>query len=153
MRRILVVANQTLGGDHLAEAVVARMAEQPTDFTLLVPATHHTDFIVALAEAFAVQGGMRPPPPGDGADEVAEKRLQSGLAWMRDLGATAVGMIGEHDPVRAVRDLLAEQTFDEIIISTLPEGISRWFHPDLRHRVERHTGVPVMVISAQHPTA
>jgi GABA permease len=147
-----VVANQTLGGDHLAEAVVARMA-QPTEFTLLVPATHHTDFIVALAEAFAVQGGMRPPPPGDGADEAARKRLESGLGWMRALGATVVGTIGEHDPVRAVRDLMAEQTFDEIIISTLPEGISQWFHADLQHRVERHTGLPVTVVIAPHPTS
>jgi GABA permease len=118
-----------------------------------VPATHHTDFIVAIAEAFAVQGGMRPPPPGDGADDLAKERLQSGLAWMRNLGATVVGAIGEHDPVRAIRDLMAEETFDEIIISTLPQGISNWFHPDLQHRVERHTGLPVTVVSAQHPIA
>ena len=39
MRRIMVVANQTLGGDHLAEAVKARLAETPTQFNLLVPAT------------------------------------------------------------------------------------------------------------------
>jgi GABA permease len=152
VREILVVANQTLGGDHLARVIRERISEGPTEFALLVPATQHTDFIVALAEAFAVQGGMHPPPPGDTADEGAKKRLDSGLAWMRELGATVVGTVGEHDPVRAIRDLLAEQAFDEIIVSTLPHGISSWLHQDLEHRLHRHTGLPVTVISAPHPT-
>ena len=75
MRRIMVVANQTLGGDHLAEAVKARLAETPTQFNLLVPATHGADFVVAVAEAFAVQGGMRPPAAANGDDPDASARL------------------------------------------------------------------------------
>jgi GABA permease len=151
MRRILVVANQTLGGDHLAEVIRARIAEKPTEFSLLVPATHRTEVLVALAEAFAVQGGMRPPAPLSGADLDAANRVATGLAWMSGLGATARGQVGEHDPLRAIRDYLAQQTCDEIIVSTLPHGFSAWLHQDLPHRVERGTGLPVTVVSALHP--
>ena len=149
MRRIMVVANQTLGGDHLAEAIKARMAETPTRFNLLVPATHRADFVVAMAEAFAVQGGMRPPAPSNGDDPDATARLAAGLEWMRGLGATVDGEVGEHDPVRAIRDYQARERVDEIIISTLPHGLSQWLHLDLQHRVERHCGVPVAVVSAK----
>ena len=38
-RRILVVANQTAGGDELLDAVTKRAADGPCRFTLLVPAT------------------------------------------------------------------------------------------------------------------
>ena len=149
MRRIMVVANQTLGGDHLAEAVKARMAETPTRFNLLVPATHRADFVMAMAEAFAVQGGMRPPAPTNGDDPDAGARLAAGLDWMRGLGATVDGEVGDHDPVRAIRDYQARERVDEIIISTLPHGLSQWLHLDLHHRVERHCGVPVTVVSAR----
>ena len=150
MHRILLVANQTLGGDHLAEVIRSRIAAQPTEFALLVPATHRTELVVALAEAFAVQGGMRPPPPTAG-DDAAASTMQAGLAWMRGLGASAQGHVGEHDAVRAIRDFLAENPCDEIIVSTLPHGISSWLHQDLPHRVERGTGLPVTVVSAEHP--
>ena len=152
MRRILVVANQTLGGDHLAEVIKQRIAAQPTRFALLVPATHRTDVVVALAEAFAVQGGMRPPAPTVDDDVAAKSRVEAGLEWMRGLGASADGYVGEHDPVRAIRDLLAELNYDEIIVSTLPHGFSSWLHQDLPHRAERVTGLPVTVVSAAHPT-
>jgi hypothetical protein len=148
---MLIVANQTLGGDHLAEVIKQRIAEQPTRFALLVPATHRTDVIVALAEAFAVQGGMRPPAPTVDDDVAAKSRVETGLEWMRGLGASADGFVGEHDPVRAIRDLLTGQQYDEIIISTLPHGFSSWLHQDLPHRVERVTGLPVTVVSAAHP--
>jgi hypothetical protein len=150
-RRVLVVANQTLGGDHLAEVIRQRIAAGPTSLTLLVPATHRTHVVVALAEAFAVQGGIRPPPPSIDDDDAAADRLQEGLAWMRGLGAAADGIVGEHDPVRAIRDVLADQTYDEIVVSTLPRGVSRWLRQDLPHRLERTTGVPVTVVSAPHP--
>ncbi len=149
MRRIMVVANQTLGGDHLAEVIKARMAETPTHFNLLVPATHRADFVVAVAEAFAVQGGMRPPAATNGDDPDASARLAAGLEWMRGLGAAVDGEVGEHDPVRAIRDYQARERVDEIIISTLPRGLSQWLHLDLHHRVERHCGVPVAVVSAE----
>ena len=68
VRRILVVANQTLGGDHLAELIRQRAAAGPVEVLLVVPATYHTDLVQVLAQAFAVQGGMRPPAVAAAAD-------------------------------------------------------------------------------------
>jgi GABA permease len=151
VRHVLVVANQTLGGDHLADAIRSRMSGEPTRFSLVVPATHRTHIVVALAEAFAVQGGMHPPTPTSDDDVDAQNRLEAGLAWIRALGADADGLVGEHDPVRAVRDFLAEQACAEIIVSTLPHGMSNWLYHNLPHRLEHGTGLPVTVITAPDP--
>lgn len=151
MRRILVVANQTLGGDQLAELIRSRIAAQPTEFSLLVPATHRTELVVVLAEAFAVQGGMRPPSLPVDDDVRADERMTAGVEWMRGLGATVTGQVGQHDAARAVHEHLTGHRCDEIIISTLPHGISSWLRQDLPHRVERDSKVPVTVISAKDP--
>lgn len=148
---MLVVANQTIGGHHLAELIADRAAAAPVQITLLVPATHRTAFMVAVAEAFAVQGGIEPPTPAPGEDPDAEGRLASGLDWLAGLGHPATGMVGEHDPLRAVRDFLADHTCDEIVVSTLPAGLSRWLHQDLPHRLAHGTDVPVTVVSAPDP--
>ena len=63
-------------------------------------------------------------------------------------------MIGDPSPVRAIDDVLIEHPHDEIILSTLPPGISRWLNRDLPRRVEQRFALPVTtVISARQPTA
>jgi hypothetical protein len=151
VRRILVVANQTLGGDHLAEVVRARASEGPVEVLLMVPATHHTDLLVALAEAFAVQGGMRPPTQHYDEDVDAKDRAAAGVAWLAGLGVSATGEVVGHDPVPDIRESLARQEVDEVIVSTLPAGVSRWLHQDLAHRIRRVTEAPVTVVTADHP--
>ena len=129
MRRILVVANQTLGGDHLAEVIRARAAEGPLEVLLMVPATHHTDLLVALAEAFAVQGGMRPPTESYDGDLDAKDRAGVGVTWLTGLGASATGEVVAHDPLPDIRESLTRREVDEVIVSTLPAGVSRWPAP------------------------
>jgi hypothetical protein len=85
VRRILVVANQTLGGDHLAELVRARAAEGPTEVLLLVPATHHTDLLVALAEAFAGPGATGCSRSGEPQSACAEVGADPVGETLRDL--------------------------------------------------------------------
>ncbi len=41
------------------------------------------------------------------------------------------------------------EPFDEIILSTLPPGMSRWLKMDLPHRVEAVYGLPVTHIIGQ----
>jgi len=48
----------------------------------------------------------------------------------------------------AARELLAGGNFDEVIVSTLPEHVSRWLRRDLPHRIEQ-LGVPVTVVTAR----
>ncbi|MDP9219748.1 MAG: hypothetical protein M3P23_04315 [Actinomycetota bacterium] len=72
----------------------------------------------------------------DGA-AAAESRLQLELSRLGELGVTAAGEIGDPDPVEAIRQTLAAREFDEIILATLPQGVSRWLRQDLVHRVQR----------------
>ena len=81
--------------------------------------------------------------------ELAEERLRYGLEWMRGLGATVTGEVGESEAVRAVRVVLDSTPIDEIIISTLPTTLSRWLRQDLPSRVERKFSLPVTVVTAR----
>jgi cell pole-organizing protein PopZ len=128
VRRYLVVANQTLGGEHLAEKVRACLAAGPSRFHILVPATQPQDHAVWTE--------------GE-AQAIASRRLEQALERFRELGADAQGEVGDELPLEAIADAVREQTFDEIILSTLPPGLSRWLRQDLPHRVERTFDVTV----------
>src|SRR3954471_12015438 len=127
MRRYLVVANRTLGGDHLRTKVRECLAAGPCQFHVLVPASHTTkDFTWT-----------------EGSDrKAAEARLAEAMARFRAAGASVSGEIGDASPLEAMRDLMRREQFDEIILSTLPPGASRWLGQDLPHRVEREFRLP-----------
>ena len=153
MHRYLVVANQTLGGQSLLDAIHDRMARGPAEFWVLAPATP----ITPLATDFGALGGAFPvdptvfPSAAEVRDEgvaVARSNLDTELSRLREIGATADGAVGDPNPMVAIERELAKQQFDEIILSTLPPGISRWLAMDLPHRVRRKTNVPLTVIAA-----
>jgi hypothetical protein len=128
MRRYLVVANQTLGGAALGAKVREAMAAGECSFHIVVPATRPRDHLTwTEGEAIAV----------------ARERLEAALAWFKRMGAPATGDVGDANPMFAINDALLSQRFDEIIISTLPPGLSRWLKRDLPARVERRSGLPV----------
>ncbi|MGH2711108.1 MAG: hypothetical protein ACRDH9_07895 [Actinomycetota bacterium] len=128
MQRFLVVANQTLVGEHLVKEVRARLSGGRCFFHILVPATHPHDLAVwTEGEAVAI----------------AKRNLEQALETFRKLGAEADGEIGDEQPLGAIGDVLREQEFDEIILSTLPLGISKWLGHDLVSRVERSFAIPV----------
>jgi hypothetical protein len=126
---VLVVANVTAASDELLAALKRRSARGACGFTLLVPAT----------------GGGRE------GREAAEKRLEAALERMRAASLEVEGMVGDADPVIAVHDTWDPRRFDEIVISTLPTGASRWLAVDLPHRVEKITGVQVEHVVAAEP--
>ncbi len=129
MGRYLIVANQTLCADQLTDKVHQLLSEGDCNFHIVVPATHTKD------HAFHTEGGDH---------AVAEKRLQAALDRFRGLGCQVDGEVGDASPFLAVRDcLLADGTYDGIILSTLPPGVSRWLKQDLPHRLERTFGLPV----------
>lgn len=139
-RKILIVANQTAPGPHLKEIVAERMAQGPCTFVLLVPAT---------------------PPKGtwtfteDEVGELARARMQEALAGLKDLGAEIEGRVEDGSPLDAVAAYFDsgryedEQPVDEIILSTLPPGVSRWLKQDLLHRLERQHEIPVTHVIGQ----
>jgi len=128
MARYLIVANQTLCADQLMEQIRRRIAEGPCSFHVVVPATHTHD------QAFYTEGASH---------AVAERRLGAALERFRAVGAEADGEVGDASPMLAVRDCLMSGTYDEVILSTLAPGASRWLKQDLPHRLERTFGVPV----------
>jgi GABA permease len=168
VRRYLVVANQTLGGEELVGVIRERMAAGPSHFHLLVPATPADELAPGyLAHA---EEPARPAAAGeegldrlqarhlleDELDEVdhtessedhgrrlARERLAHELAHLRGLGADASGEVGVPDPVEAVGVVLHRWEFDEVILSTLPGKSSRWLARDLPSRIRRSFKLPV----------
>jgi hypothetical protein len=70
------------------------------------------------------------------------------LDRLREIGAVADGAVGDANPLVAIEKAVLEQKFDEIILSTLPPGVSRWLALDLPHRVRRKFDLPLTVITA-----
>lgn len=137
MRRYLVVANQTVGGTHLTDLVSECVDEGECTFYVLVPASP------APAEWTHAHEHDR---------EAAQERLERALERFRGLGVSARGEVGDTRPEDAIRDVLRRESFDEVILSTLPPGMSRWLKMDLVSRVRRAVDVPVRhLIAAPDP--
>lgn len=80
----------------------------------------------------------------------AAERLQEGLERFRALGADVEGEVGDARPIDAIRDvMLHAPPFDEIILSTLPPGLSRWLRQDLPHRIHRTFELPLSTVTAR----
>jgi hypothetical protein len=143
--KYLVVANQTLGGDQLMQVVRQRIAAGSSSFFVLVPNTQLVELTgpVPSASAAAVSAETE-----HRATLRAQARLHQALVQLRAEGVEARGDLGDADPLTAIGDKLAEEEFDEIIVSTLPTGISRWLGMDLPHRAERRFKLPVTTVIA-----
>ena len=134
MRRYLVVANQTLGGEPLLAKMRSLTEEGETSIHVLVPATH------PRKQWTWTEGESR---------AIAKKRLDEALARFRDLNAVVTGEVGNERPFDAIGAVLREREIDEIIMSTLPAGLSRWLRQDLPSRVAREFGVPVTHVTTE----
>ena len=135
MRSYLVVGNQTLMGPELAAAIAERVGGgEPAQFHVVVPATPIQDGFTWDEEV---------------ARSAAQERLDGMLARLRAMGADASGEVGHKDPVEAARDAMRGHPVDEVILSTLPVGISRWLGQDAPSRLKAAVTVPVVVVTAQ----
>lgn len=139
MRRYLVVSNQTLSSETLVEKVRSCLAAGPCRFHVVVPATHTHDHLTWT----------------EGRDRaLARQRLEAALERLRGVGADVDGEVGDARPLDAIADALRDQPpFDEIILLTLPPGMSRWLHQDLPHRAERRFALPLTHLVAEPVTA
>ena len=135
MANVLVVANRTAESPELLDALRARAAQGEAMFTLLVPATPH-----GVAWAADMHSG--------GSE--AEEHMNNAVERMRSAGLSVTeGKVGDPDPIAAVQDEVNFASYDEVVVSTLPGGISKWLKLDLPHRVERTTGLPTTHVLAQ----
>ena len=129
MRTVLVVANETLGGQPLIEAVLQRaQADKDVRFVLCVPQTQTRAGYVVYDDAVF---------------DAAQIRVDLAVGFVRSEGMEAVGEVGDPDPYAATMDAVLEYEPDEIIISTLPESRSGWLRRDLVERIRQASGLPV----------
>ena len=84
---------------------------------------------------------------------MATERMESMLVALRAWGAKASGEVGVRDPVAAAQDALRDRVVDEVILSTLPSGPSRWLRMDAPNRLRSAVDVPVTVVTATRETA
>lgn len=122
VKRTLVVANQTMGGPSLLDALKRRNAEEKRRFIVIAP---------------------RSEDESGEADEAAADRLAHTLSAMEADGLEAVGQVVHPDPYTAIQNALQFYGPDDIVISTFPETRSGWLRADLVGRVEASTGKPV----------
>jgi hypothetical protein len=132
--RVLVVAHRTAATPALLNAVRERAAQGGATFTLLVPKPVH--------------GVDRVADPEDVSSEEAQMTLDLALPLLEDAaGGPVEGVVGTSNPMDAVADAVNTRGFDEVIISTLPQRVSKWLHLDLPHKVAG-LGLPVTTVIA-----
>lgn len=152
MSRYLIVANQTLGGAQLDEAIQERLATGPSDFYVvvpLIPPEYESGVWVSPDPVFGIAAAASASPEAVAdARTLSEHRLQQMIRRIELVGGTATGEVGDSDPVYAVRSVLDRETFQEVIVSTLPAGLSRWLKLDLPSRISRMVDVPVTTVEA-----
>ncbi|HEV2975359.1 MAG TPA: hypothetical protein VGX69_10270 [Solirubrobacteraceae bacterium] len=128
MKEVLVVANRTLGGAKLLDAVRARAADGDVRFRLVVPQSKPTAGLVVYDEAVR---------------ESAQARVDLALSLVASESIDATGEVGDADPFLATMDAIAAHRPDEIIVSTHPALSSGWLRRDLIERIRNASGLPV----------
>jgi uncharacterized protein len=126
MSRLLVVAYRTLGGVPLLDEVAEHVADGPTRVHVLVPI-------------------------GDGGSEAvvaAREQLTAEQERLSAVGAEVTGEVVAAPPRDAILDALERDPYDEVVLCTLPKGLSRWLRDDLVAAVTAATDVPVRHVTA-----
>jgi hypothetical protein len=128
VKEVLVVANRTLGGPKLLDAVRTRARSGDVRFRLIVPQSEPSAGLVIYDEAVR---------------ESAQVRVDLALSAVASEGIAGTGEVGDPDPFNATMDAIAERRPDEIILSTHPAEHSGWLRRDLVERIENASGLPV----------
>jgi hypothetical protein len=129
-RRLLVVANETVGGGALLEEIRARCAGRECEILVVTPA-----LAGSRAEHWASDV--------DEAIELARQRMELSLIAIDQLGLKARGEIGDSDPNVAIEDALRVFPADEIVISTHPPHRSRWLEHGVVERARKEIDLPI----------
>jgi hypothetical protein len=129
--RVLVMANQTVGGRALLEEIRNRAQGRQSEILVVVPALTSSPLEHWSSDV-------------DGAIAEARQRLEDSLRAMESVGLSARGDVGDHhEPNAALEDALRVFAADEVIISTHPPHKSRWLERGVVERARREVPVPV----------
>jgi hypothetical protein len=127
-RRILVIANETVGGNTLRSTILEKSLD--------------------VREVLVVTPALNSPlrhwvSDEDEARAAAKERLDISLAKLAEAGVQARGEVGDSDPLQAIEDALRTFGADEIIISTHPEGRSNWLERGVVGKARERFAVPI----------
>ncbi len=128
-RRILVIANETVGGRTLREMIRERSEGVRAEILVVTPALNSPLRHWASDE--------------DDARAAAQDRLDASLARLASVGLRARGEVGDGDPLQAMEDALRTFGADEIILSTHPEGRSHWLERGVVTKARERFAVPI----------
>ena len=128
-RRILVIANETVGGSTLRDEIRTR-SENVAEHVLVVTPALNSPLRHWVSDE-------------DGARAAAQQRLEASLAQLRAAGIRADGEVGDAEPLQAIEDALRTFGADEIIISTHPEGRSHWLERGVVSGARERFAVPI----------
>jgi len=127
--RILVVANETVGGETLRSMILDKSYGVREEVLVVTPALNSP-----LKHWVSDE---------DDARAAAQERLDASLAKLAELGVQARGEVGDGDPLQAMEDALRTFGADEIIISTHPEGRSHWLERGIVENARQRFAVPI----------
>jgi hypothetical protein len=128
-RRILVIANETVGGRALRDLIQSRSAGVRGEVLVVTPALNSPLRTWTSDE--------------DGARAAAQDRLDTSLQRLQTLGIHARGEVGDSDPLQAIEDALRTFGADEIILSTHPEGRSNWLERGVVEKARERFVAPI----------
>src|SRR3954447_2281135 len=128
MANVLVLANETIGGKALLDAIVARHEQGDAKFFIVVPRSRPKFGNVVYDDAVRSS---------------AQVRIDLALEFARQNGIEAEGETGDEDPFNAALDAVDQHKIDEIIVSTHPSTSSGWLRRDLPERIREATDLPV----------
>jgi hypothetical protein len=132
MANVLVLANETIGGRALLDAVRERHERGDAKFFIVVPQTRPKYGNVIYTEAVR---------------DSAQVRVDLTVAFARQEGIDATGAVGDEDAFSAALDAVAEFRINEIILSTHPSTSSGWLRRDLPERLADATGLPIQHVT------
>ena len=128
-RRILVIANETVGGEELLSCI-RKKSESVREQVLVVSPALNSPLKHWVSDE-------------DGARSDAQSRLEASLATLRGWGVDARGEIGDSDPLQAIEDAIRTFAPDELIISTHPVGRSNWLERGIVEASRERFTVPL----------
>jgi len=128
-RRVLVIANRTLGSEELRHELRSQVASA-TELHVVAPiVTSRVHYVTSDVDSELAE---------------ARRRLGDAVAWCESQGLTVTGKVG--DPMSAfavIEDELRLFGADEIIISTYPRGRSNWLEAGIVERLREELDIPV----------
>lgn len=122
---VLVVANETLAAQELVNVLKRRAELGAIRVAVVAPVSQPREGYVVYRDSRRAAAG---------------RRLERTLAALRDAGIPAHGGVFDDEPLAAVKDILASEPVDEIVVSTHPETKSGWLRKNLVEEIRKVAG-------------